>query len=60
MKINCAIEVSGQPDEVFPWIDDPEKAMLWQKGVKKGEIIRETPEKIGTTFTEEMEEGGNS
>jgi len=60
MKINFAREVSGEPDEVFPWIDNPEKAMLWQRGVKKGEIIKETPEKIGTTFMEEMEEGGNS
>lgn len=60
MKINLATEVSGEPDEVFTWIDNPEKAMLWQKGVKKGEITRETPDKIGTTFIEEMEEGGNS
>ncbi|MCL4872404.1 MAG: SRPBCC family protein [Anaerolineae bacterium] len=60
MKINFAVEVLGEPDKVFPWIDNPEKAMLWQKGVKKGEIIKETPEKIGTTFMEEMEEGGNS
>jgi len=41
-------------------MDNPEKTMLWQKGMKKGEIIKETPEKIGTTFMEEMEEGGNS
>ncbi len=60
MKIYFAIEVSGEPDEIFPWIDNPEKAMLWQKGVKKGEIIKETPEKIGTIFIEEMEDGGNS
>ena len=60
MKINFAIEVSGEADEVFPWIDNPDKAMLWQKGVKKGEIIKETPEKIGTTFIEEMEDSGNS
>jgi len=60
MKINFAIEVSGEPDEVFPWIDNPEKAILWQKGVKKGEIIKETPEKIGTTFVEEMEDSEDS
>jgi hypothetical protein len=41
-------------------MDNPEKAMLWQKGVKKGTILKETPEKIGTTFIEEMEENGNS
>lgn len=34
--------------------------MRWQKGVKEGEIIKETPEKVGTTFREEMEENGNS
>jgi len=60
MKINFAIEVLGEPDEVFSWIDNPEKATLWQKGVKKEEIIIETPEKIGTTFIEEMEDGGSS
>lgn len=60
MKLTLATQVSGRPDEVFPWIDNPDKAMLWQKGVKKGEILVETPEKIGTTFIEDMEEGGNS
>jgi hypothetical protein len=60
MKINFAIEVAGEPEEVFPWIDNPQKAMLWQKGVKGAEITKETPEKIGTTFIEEMEESGNS
>jgi hypothetical protein len=35
MKINFAVEVLGEPDEVFPWIDNPEKAMHWQKGVNK-------------------------
>ena len=34
--------------------------MLWQKGVKGGEILKETPEKIGTTFKEAMEEDGKS
>jgi hypothetical protein len=60
MKINLAIEVSAEADEVFPWIDNPDKAMLWQKSVKKGEIIKETPEKIGTTFVEEMDDSENS
>lgn len=34
--------------------------MMWQRGVKSGAIINETPEKVGTTFTEVMEEGGKS
>ena len=45
MKIDYAVEISAEPEEVFSWIDNPEKAILWQKGVKKGEIIKETPQK---------------
>ena len=60
MKISLAVEVAVRLEEVFPWLDDPEKAMLWQKGVKKAEIIQETPDRIGTTFVEEMEEDGNA
>lgn len=59
MRITLAVELFCKPEEVFPWIAEPEKAMRWQKGVKGGEIIKETPEKIGTTFREEMEENGN-
>jgi hypothetical protein len=60
MKIAFSIDISGSPEIVFPWIDDPDKALLWQTGVKKAEIIVETPERVGTTFYEEMEEGGNT
>jgi uncharacterized protein YndB with AHSA1/START domain len=60
MKIALAVDISCDPEEVFPWIAEPEKAMRWQKGVKGGEILKETPEKVGTTFREEMEENGNS
>lgn len=60
MKISSAIDINCEPVEVFTWIDEPGKAMLWQKGVKSGEIIKETPERIGTTFKETMEEDGKS
>lgn len=32
--------------------------MRWQKGVKGGQTLKQTPEKTGTTFREEMEENG--
>lgn len=60
MKISAAIDITCRPEEVFNWIDDPGKAMLWQKNVKGGEIIKDTPGKIGTTFKETMEEDGKS
>ena len=58
MKITLTIDILCSPVKVFPWIAEPDRAMRWQKGVKGGEIIKETPEKIGTTFKEEMEENG--
>lgn len=60
MKISLAVQVPGAPDDVFPWLRDPEKAMLWQRGVKKAEIVTRTPERTGTTFVEEMEEDGKT
>ena len=60
MKITFIVEIQCAPEGVFPWIAEPDKAMQWQKGVKGGEIIKETPEKVGTTFREEMEEDGKS
>ncbi len=60
MTITVAIDISCKREELFPWIAEPNKAMRWQKGVRGGKILRETPEKIGTTFEEEMEENGKS
>ena len=60
MKFSTSIDISKKPEEVFPWINEPDKAKLWQKGIKSGEIIKDTPEKIGTTFRETMEENGKS
>jgi len=59
MRITYAINIMCKPEDVFPWVAEPEKALLWQSGVSGGEIIKETPDKIGTTFTEKMEEDGN-
>jgi hypothetical protein len=59
MHIVHEIEISKPPDVVFPWIAEPDKAMQWQKNVKGGEILVEMPEKVGTTFTEIIEEDGN-
>jgi len=60
MEITASIDISSKPKEVFSWINNPDKAMRWQKGVKSGEIIKETADKIGTTFKEELEENGKS
>ena len=58
MNITASVEISCKKEEVFSWINEPDKAMRWQKGVKGGEILHETSQRIGTTFKEEMEENG--
>lgn len=59
MRITYANEICKSPEEVFPWIAEPNKAMQWQKNVKAAEILINTPEVVGTTFKEEIEEDGN-
>ncbi len=60
MKSSFRADILSNPEVVFSWIDDPSKALQWQKDVKGGEIIKDTPGKIGTTFKEVMEENGKS
>jgi carbon monoxide dehydrogenase subunit G len=58
MVISNTIEIEAKPEKVFYWLKDPERAMKWQKTVTGFEIIKETPNRIRTTFTEYIEENG--
>lgn len=60
MKFTVTIDILQTPEELFSWLAEPQKAKLWQKGVKDETIIKETKEKIGTTFKEVIEENGKS
>lgn len=60
MRITCENEIARPPEAVFTWIADPAQATKWQKNVKGGEIILDTPEKIGTTFREVIEQDGRA
>jgi hypothetical protein len=56
MRILNEIDISRPPKAVFPWIADPRKAMQWQGDVEGGRIITSTPEIVGTTFTESVQD----
>ncbi|MCG8056204.1 MAG: SRPBCC domain-containing protein [Candidatus Thiodiazotropha endolucinida] len=60
MRIASQTEILRPPEIVFPWISEPEKAMKWQKNVKRGDIIERKPGVVGTTFKELIEEDGKS
>jgi uncharacterized protein YndB with AHSA1/START domain len=59
MRVSAEILIRKQPEEVFPWIAEPAKAAQWQPDVKESETLRKTPEMIGTTFMERIEENGD-
>ena len=59
MKISFSIDINSPPITVFSWVEKPEKAMKWMTSVTRGEILHETPERIGTTFREVVEEDGS-
>jgi carbon monoxide dehydrogenase subunit G len=56
MKISNTIEIKSKPEKVFYWLEDPCRAMKWMTSVTRTEIIKETPNIIGTTFREYIEE----
>ena len=58
MKISVSKEIRKPVASVFPWIEDPEKAMKWQHNVKEGEILLNKSEVIGTKLKETIEENG--
>lgn len=60
MKLQYAVDLEATPEKVWYWLGNPEKAMMWQTNVTKGEIIKQTPDMVGTTFRETIEENGGS
>lgn len=58
MKILYTIDINATPDEVWYWLGDPDRAKVWQTSVSKTETLQETPDVVGTTFRETLEENG--
>lgn len=58
MKIVNKVEINSSPERVFFWLENPERARQWVTNVTRTEYIKETPERIGTTFREYVEESG--
>ena len=56
MKISNTIEIKATPEKVFYWLEDPERVKKWQTNVTEYKIIKNMQNKVGTTFTEYIEE----
>ena len=58
MKFTYTMDINCAPNRVWYWLGTPERAMVWQTNVSKTEILEKTPNWIGTTFRETIEEDG--
>ena len=52
MKIFYSIEIKANPMRVFYWLGDPMHVKEWMTSVTDTEIIKQTPDMVGTTFRE--------
>jgi hypothetical protein len=60
MKLTYTTEIKATPEKVWYWLGTPERAMVWQTNVSKTVILQGTPNWVGTTFRETIEENGSS
>jgi uncharacterized protein YndB with AHSA1/START domain len=58
MKITHSVWIERRPEDVFPWVADPELARRWQPDVKEDEILYQSPDVVGTRFREVLDQGG--
>ena len=59
MKFTYTMDIKCTPEKVWYWLGTPERVMVWQTNVSKTEILEKTPDWIGTTFRETIEENGS-
>ena len=56
MEITCSIDIEASPEVVFYWVGDPERAMSWTSSVSSYKILHKTPDWVGTTFVEVVQD----
>ncbi|MFP4453951.1 MAG: SRPBCC family protein, partial [Desulfobacterales bacterium] len=50
MKVERSIEISANPQAIWPFLTDPEKIVLWFDTFQKYEYTGETLNGLGTTY----------
>ena len=58
MKLANSIKINSSIQNVFYWLEDPNRAMQWMTSVTKTEMTHETEEIVGSTFREYIQENG--
>jgi carbon monoxide dehydrogenase subunit G len=60
VRITSSIDINSTPEVVFSWLENPQKAMQWMTSVASEVITHETPERVGTTFREIVQDESGS
>jgi uncharacterized protein YndB with AHSA1/START domain len=60
MELDISVDINAPAETVFYWLGDPERAKLWMTSVTHTEYIERTPDLIGSTFRETVEEDGRT
>jgi hypothetical protein len=55
-----SLVIACDPDHVFGWIEDPQRARLWQPDVADTEVLQAAPGMVGTVFRETLRDGRGS
>lgn len=57
MRFEHSVVIDSEPEVVFGWIGDPQRAREWQPDIAAAEVLHEEPDVVGTEFREVLEEG---
>lgn len=56
MRFRHSVLIKCEPEVVFGWIEDPNRARRWQPDVAGGEVLRAEPGMVGTQFREVLQD----
>jgi carbon monoxide dehydrogenase subunit G len=58
MRIDYSMELGCTPDQLWPYLEDPQRQKQWMKGLLENTATSEGPQRVGSTFRMRIKEGG--
>lgn len=58
MKVCLDTEIDVTPEQLWPWLVEPERQKQWMKGVESNELVDGDGHSVGSTFKMKIREGG--
>lgn len=60
MHVRHSLVIESPPEQVFSWIEHPQRARMWQPDVGDAEVLQATPGMVGTVFREVLRDSRGS